>query len=334
MARRSEAVILYNGVDISDYVIDFSFTDNSDKTDDISVTLSDREKRFSGDFFPETGDKISGKINLYDWHFTGDNRNLEVGEFEVDNVEFSNTITINAVSIPITSSLRSEKKSRAFENVKLSKIAGELSSYGNLTLVYETDIDPFYDRAEQNNKSDLAFLESLCKADGLALKVSDNQLIIFDESKYDNLPAVMTLTKGVAPFYGYPNFSRNAKNIYKACEITFFDSATDRTYIGFFEAPNVGNVGHTLRLSESYSSASDVDTLNRRARSRLREQNKNEWKLSFSIKGDVNYFAGTNIDIKGFNKLDGKYHIQSVTHSVGSSAYNVSVNTRRTLEGY
>ena len=45
-ARRSKIKILYNGRDVSRYVINFSYTDNYDQTDDISITLYDREKHW------------------------------------------------------------------------------------------------------------------------------------------------------------------------------------------------------------------------------------------------------------------------------------------------
>ncbi len=42
-ARRVETYVTYKGIDITNYIIDFNYTDNSDQTDDISVTLSDRD---------------------------------------------------------------------------------------------------------------------------------------------------------------------------------------------------------------------------------------------------------------------------------------------------
>lgn len=68
----------------------------------------------------------------------------------------------------------------------------------------------------------------------MCLKVTDSQLIIFDESKYDTLEPLLIIKRGSSNTIGVPKFKRNAKNIYTSCEITYFDSKTDKTYKGFF----------------------------------------------------------------------------------------------------
>ena len=332
-ARRAKAKIHYRGRDISNDIMDFSYTDNNDQTDDVSIMLSDRDERWLGDCFPETGETLNVSIEVFDWNAPGDDRTISLGTFEIDDVGFSDTVSIKAVAIPITSSVRSEKKNRTWKRISLSGIAGDISGNAGLTLVYETDVDPFYDNADQNDKSDLEFLEELCKSDGLCMKVTDSQLIVFEESKYEAKPAVTTIIKGSTDIIGYPRFNRNAKNIYKACEIAYFDPKTDETYIGYFEAPNTSSVGHTLKLRESYNSESDDRNLDRKAKARLREKNKYEWVCDINLKGDIIYFAGINVEYEGWGRFDGKYHIASVTHSI-SNGYTVSLETRRCLEGY
>ncbi len=200
--------------------------------------------------------------------------------------------------------------------------------------MYDTDFDPLYDRKDQSNISDLQFIEDLCKSDGLCIKVTDGKLILYDEAKYDIISSVLTITKGETNIVGFPSFSRNAKNIYNACEISYTDSDTDKTYIGYFQEPNGVQSGHILRLQESFNGESDDINLERKAKARLREQNKNEWKASFTLKGDVTYFAGMNIDVVGYKKFDGKYHVENVTHTVGGSGYVVGVECRKCLVGY
>lgn len=119
-ARRAKAIILYNGLDISNYVMDFSYTDNTDKTDDISIKLSDRERLWYQGWFPETSDIINVKIEIFDWNKKDDNRSLDLGNFEVDSVEFSNTMQVKEVAAFISSSIRSEKKDKNWEKINLS----------------------------------------------------------------------------------------------------------------------------------------------------------------------------------------------------------------------
>ena len=333
-ARRAAANIIYNGRDISRHIMDFNYTDNYDQTDDISVTLEDRNERFINDLFPRTGDTLDVKIEVIAWNSGNDNRSLELGYFEIDSPEYTDVLTLNAVAVPITSNIRSEKKNRAWVDISLSSIARDISGNAELVLVYETDFDPFYDNADQNDKSDLEFLEELCKSDGLCLKVTDGQLIIFEEYKYEQKPAVHTIKKGSTDIIGNPRFRRNSKDIYRACEISYFDPKTDQMYKGFFEPINPPDVGHILKLRERFNSVRDDINLDRKARARLRERNKNEWICNITLKGDIIYFTGTNIDIEGFGVFDGKYHITTVSHPIRNGGYTVSLSLRRCLIGY
>ena len=306
-ARRAAAGITLSGRDVTRFLIEMSYTDNYDKTDDIAITLSDREGRFLEEWFPETGDIITAQIEVFDWNSRGDNRTIDLGSFEIDNPRFSDTLSIGGVAVPITSSVRSEKKNRAWAEINLSGIAGDISGTAGLALVYDTDVDPFYDQADQNDKSDLDFLEELCKSDGLCMKVTDGQLIMYEESKYEAESAVATITKGDSNIIGTPNFSRDAKDVYKACEIQYYCPKTDETYVGYFEAPNAPEVGHTLKLRENYNSESDDINLDRKAKARLREKNKYEWTCNMTLKGDIIYFTGTNLNLVGWGRFDGKY---------------------------
>lgn len=335
MSRRCEVKVNFRGTDISEYVESFTYSDNTDFTDDVSVVLSDKERFWSNKFFPETGDILTAAILVYNWNKANDNRSIKLGSFEIDNINYNVTkLTLNAVAVPIFSSIRDEKNYKTWENVKLSVIAKDAARKADLTLVFESDTDPKYDKSEQNNESDLSYLEKLCKAEGLAVKISGKQLIIFDEAKYDTLPPSVTLETGKSYFYGYPSFKRSAKNIYGGCEIKYFDSKTDKTYTGIFKAPDMGNVKKILRLQEKFNSERDTIDYNRKAKARLREQNKKEWTASVKLKGDIIYFAGININLKGFYKFDGKYNITTCKHSISRSGYVVTLNLRKCLEGY
>ncbi len=335
-ARRAMVKVWFKEKDISELVESFVYSDNTDFTDDVSIVVSDRDRLWANDFFPETGDYIRVEIWLRNWNRENDNRTIKLGTFEIDNINYNVTkLTINAVAIPIFSNIRDEKKYKTREKIKLSAIAEEIAKAGGLSLVYESDFDPTFDSTEQQNEADLYYLEKLCKNEGLALKITGKQLVVFSEEKYDSLPVVKTLEVGKDFFYGYPNFSRNAKNIYGACEIKFFDSKTDKIYSGNFFAPNRGKNEKTLRLQEKFNSKTDKNiNYNRKAKIKLREQNKNEFTVSIKLKGDIIYFAGTNIYLKGFYKFDGKYSITTCEHSINRSGYIVTLECRRCLEGY
>ncbi len=89
-----------------------------------------------------------------------------------------------------------------------------------------------------------------------------------------------------------------------------------------------------LKLRENFNSESDDINLDRKAKARLREQNKKEWTASCSLVGEIIYFAGTNINFEGWYKFDGKYHLETVTHNISNSGYAIDLSCRRCLEGY
>lgn len=331
-ARRVELEILYNNKhDIAPYVGSFSFTDNSDKTDDISITLADRDKKWLNEWFVESGDTLNVKIKLKNWKKQGDNRELNLGKFEVDQVTYSETVTINAVSAPITSSIRSVKKTKAWEKVRLKKIVSDIAKKSKLKVVYESNYNPYYKRKDQDEQSDLEFIEELCKDDGLCVKVSNEQLVVFEEYKFDAAKPKYTFTKDKSNIVGTPSFSRNAKNIYKACEIKYHNEDKDKTYRAYYETKDVFANDNTLRFKEECSEVFDATTLKHKARSRLREQNKNEWKLSISLVGDIAFSTGDNFMLVGYGKFDGKYNIESINHSIGGG-YTVDISARKCLD--
>ena len=81
--RRIRTDILYNGVDanvdISSVLADFSFSDSTEESDSISLTLNDREEKWSGAWMPENGDKIRAGIVLENWRYEGEKKKFAVG---------------------------------------------------------------------------------------------------------------------------------------------------------------------------------------------------------------------------------------------------------------
>jgi phage protein D len=74
------------------------------------------------------------------------------------------------------------------KNTRLSVIGADIARLAGMELFYDTDDDPEYDRIEQTEQADLPFLQKLCEDAGLSLKVTGMQLVIFDDSKYEQMP--------------------------------------------------------------------------------------------------------------------------------------------------
>ena len=110
------------------------------------------------------GAKIRAFIIQKNWNGTGKDRKLDCGVFELDSIDFSGPpgkVSIKATSIPYSSTMRLQIKTKAWENVKLSAIANDLAGQNGMQCLYESSYDPLYTRKEQVKKTDLVFLQEI-----------------------------------------------------------------------------------------------------------------------------------------------------------------------------
>lgn len=332
-SRRANVTLTYNGVDISadvsSYLLSFSFTDNAEgKADDLQVTLHDREGLWKGGWFPEKGATLTASIGVADWEKDGESGCLPCGTFSLDDVTASgppDTFVLKGVSAMMDSSIRREKKTRAWENVSLSGIAGDMAKSAGADLFYDVPTDPHYVRRDQREQSDIAFLKSLCDDIGLSLKISNRKLVIFDSETYEKAAPVGTLKKSEVKTY---SFSTKTADIYRACTIKYHDPGKkelqEYTYKATPEIP-VGQVLQLRRRVESLAEAMDL------AKKKLRQKNRHECTGSISLMGDVRISAGLNVVLTGFGCFDGVYHVESANHVI-SEGYTTSAKIRRRLD--
>ncbi|MDD4599617.1 hypothetical protein SDC9_04135 [bioreactor metagenome] len=336
-ARRAKLQLKYNNADISEdlerYLISFSYTDNaSGKADDLQITLEDRQGLWKNDWFPEKGATLEASIITSNWEQNGNEETLPCGTFEIDEIECSGspeTVTIKAVSVPESSSLRGEVKTRAWEKTKLSVIANDIASGAGLKLIYDTEDDPGHDRIEQIEQSDLSFLQKLCDGAGLSLKVTDQQIVIFDDSKYEQLEPVMTIKRGVTNILRYSAISAT-REIYSSCLVKYHNSDSNDNIEYLYVPPNRPATGKKLVINEQVASVQEAEKL---AKKRLRQQNKEEVKVSMTLLGKLALVGGVTVLLEGFGVFDGKYFTEQASHS-GGSGYTTQIDLRRVLEGY
>ena len=179
-ARRAELQLKYEKKDISadlaPHLVGFSYTDHaSGKADDLQITLDDREGLWRGAWFPDKGAMLTAVLIARYWDSLTSEQQLPLGTFEIDEIECSGApyvVTIKAVSVPESASLRGQDKTRAWEKTTLKTIAADIAGGAGMELLYETSDDPKYDRREQTEESDLAFLQKCCNDAGLSLKIT------------------------------------------------------------------------------------------------------------------------------------------------------------------
>ncbi|MDY7993378.1 contractile injection system protein, VgrG/Pvc8 family [Paenibacillus polymyxa] len=372
-ARRAQVVVNYNGKDItkelSDYLLDFTYTDAEPGTlDDLQINLEDKARKWSGPWSPSAGDRITAYIKTIGWDKPGEIKRLNCGTFEVDSIDFAgppDTVSIKAVSLPVSTNVRQEKKTKAWESVTLKSIAAEIAKRAGFSLMYEAHGNPKYDRQDQTDVSDLAFLNDLCKQEGIALKVTGKKLVLFDEYVYEQKPSALTIERGVSDIISY-GFSFTTQDVaYAACEVSYQPAAAkkktskkkddkDKTKATattdgstskdskkkkekseqpkpikvIYRPPGAPKDGPILKVSQSVGSQAEAINA---ARKSLREKNKEAGKATLSLMGNVGLAAGMTITIKGFGRFDGKYIIVSATHAVGGSGYTTNLEIRKVL---
>ncbi|MGG4503827.1 phage late control D family protein [Paenibacillus polymyxa] len=236
-ARRAQVVVNYNGKDItkelSDYLLDFTYTDAEPGTlDDLQINLEDKARKWSGPWSPSAGDRIAAYIKTIGWDRPGEIKRLNCGTFEVDSIDFAgppDTVSIKAVSLPVTTNVRQEKKTKAWESVTLKSIAAEIAKRAGFTLMYEAHNNPKYDRQDQTDVSDLSFLNDLCKQEGIALKVTGKKLVLFDEYVYEQKAPALTIERGVSDIISY-GFSFSTQDVaYAGCEVSYQPSTKKKS---------------------------------------------------------------------------------------------------------
>lgn len=340
-ARRTKAYIRYEGADITKdiekYLISLSYADNEeDKADDLQITLEDKEGNWVSDWLEQTGAKgaeISALLAKVD-----ESRREEIldcGVFKVDSISDSGPptkVSIKATSIPTESKVSVEKKTKAWEKIRLSAIAAEIAGKNGLRNIFESDFDPFYTRKEQVQKSDIVFLKELCKKAGISLKVTAKMLVLFDAAKYESKGTVRDIKKGESDVLRW-NFATDFKDTaYAKCEVKYTDPNTKKTIKGSFTSPKAKeSTGKTLKINEKVSSKQEADQL---AKKRLREKNKSETEGSFELVGDLGLVSGVTVQVKGWGLYDGKYIVQNATHNNSRSGYTTNISIRKVLEGY
>lgn len=267
------------------------------------------------------------------WNDTGKDVTLDMGTFEIDSVDMSgppDKVTVKSTSIPYTSTIRIEKKSKAWENYSLQGIGQEIASKNGMKLMYEAADNPTYKRKEQVQTSDIKFLQGLCHAAGMALKVTTMTIVIYDAAEYDSKPAIKTFKKGSSDVISYKMGTSLTDTAYTSCHVSYTDPDSKETIEYTYTPDSNTGTGQTLEINEKVRSTAEAAQL---AKKRLREKNTQEYTASLKVVGDVSLVAGVTVKLKGWQQFDRKYKVTQAKHSL-LNGYTVDLSLKQVLEGY
>lgn len=357
--RRAYLSLSYNGhvMDIKvleKYLIDFQYSDGAPgEQDSITINLDDRENKWIKGWRPSRGDKIKAEIIVINWNKPGTKTKLPCGTFEVDTVAITgppDKVAIQAQALPLGGSgVMDETRTKTWEKVTLKTVAAEIAKRANLKLHYESSSNPSFDRLDQTDQADLAFLDEKANNEGISTKISGQTLVLFDQEMYEKSPAILTIERGKSKYMDYSFEESTSKRAYSACVVSYRapvkkqksksksnkeektgtkgakkDPKT-RLITATYRLPGVS--GPVLKVNEQVDSVAQAQRL---AKNKLREANKEAGKASLSLEGDIRLAAGRTINVKGWGQFDGKYIIESVEHSIGGT-FQTKINIRKVL---
>lgn len=321
-ARRKYLSVIYNGVeiwkDLSEYIQNFSYVDSLDESDTISITLSDRDLKWSRTWLPEKGDVISPSIILENWNEEGEKMTVPCGTFLVDDFSFSAppfVCTINGVSAPVNTCFKETENTKTWEAATVRLIAGEIAGKYGLELVYESNEEIQVVKTEQDKQADSDFLKSICEKYGMGLKVYSNKLVIWDLKQYFERIPVFTIQPEMVSKWSY---NSTMQGVYTGIKVSYLNPSNSKTIDVM--------VGTEERLYKTNQKADNEADAKRIGESALRNANRKERKMSITVPPKMSLYATANVQLSGFGDLDGRYFIEKVSHSLSGKSYNMQVN--------
>ncbi|WP_260288511.1 phage late control D family protein [Peribacillus aracenensis] len=347
--RRITTDILYDNqtiiVDIDPFITDVAFTDNfTGQADTISLSLGDRERRWMHSWMPKKGASIEASLNISsDWGSSKSTKR-KLGYFEIDDISISgppNKLTVSGSSVPQSSSLKGQRKSRSWEKTNFKKVAADIAKKNKMKLYFSSEENPSFDRVDQESETDLAFLMKLCNDAGFALKVANKSISIFDEVKFEREPVVDKIKR---TDYRVKDYSGNdtLTNIYRSCKVSYTYTITvkdpktkkqkkiSKTITYTFTPSKPPKSDRVLVVNEEVKTKAAAMKL---AKKKLRAENKEGTTFSIKLAGFALYYAGQTVMLAEFGGFDGKYIITSVTGKTGNNS-EISLELRKCLEGY
>ena len=174
--------------DILPDLLSFTYDDKeTNEADEISITLKDPTGKWASKWKPDGGEVVrayiaSGTVD------GKKGRELFCGKFFVDSLRTSGSprvFEMRAVSIPMNTPIRRKMITKAWEKKTLKGIAQEIAAAAKVKLLFDSKENPSYDRQDQKAESNLKFLSRLCEDAGLSIKVTDSQIVIFDQASYE-----------------------------------------------------------------------------------------------------------------------------------------------------
>ena len=231
LARGIKVIIVFNKVDISEDIAhsisSLNYTDNSKNAiDDLELELENMDYRWLNEWYPDENAQLL--VGIYEDNGKEESF-LDIGTFYVDEPTFDNDkLNLKCIALPLDGNIRDQKNTKAWEKITLKELVTKIANKHEMSAEIYCDND-FFERLDQDNETDLAFLNRVSTEIGLNMKISDDKIIIFDDEKMEENETIEIFN---IKDYRIRSFSLKKKNkeIYDKVEVSYYD-ADKKKYI-------------------------------------------------------------------------------------------------------
>lgn len=220
-----------------------------------------------------------------------------------DIVQNKSKIVLKA--LPIHPELK-QPNTKAWNDIRLLELLGEFATkYGLSLKTYEIE-NQHYKRVEQVAISDVKFLLERCMLEGYILKITDGNLVVFNEKIFESKgPISIRYDESISDF----KYHDKSTDIYGGATLKWGDidysckSSCDGSMLDI-NSIQVSSIGEAERFSKNI----------------LRNYNKYEKTLVIYKSLDMGKAAGNVVNVEGFGLCDGLYFIYQVTHKLSNNS--------------
>ena len=351
-ARRCEWRISVDGVDTTEDIrlnlISMEITDNEeDEADDLQIKIADRDGVWLQKWLNDTiqkgvktnGLKFEAWIGITDAY--GNIVQQKTGTYHLDCVKHSgppSVATLKCISLEFEGGIRTEKRDKAWERYKLSGIAKEIADKGKLKLQYLAENDPTFDRKQQDQETDLAFLKRLCKDEALSLKFTDGIMVIFDKKQFEKMQPHRNFKfkSDHCDYIKWDLGTSAGETQYDSCTVKYTYPKTGECIEGSYksdewyenEKDSDGKSKHQ-ELVVTNKKVKSVGEAMHLAEKMLKMNNLFSKEASFTTMGDPSLMAGMTVYLEDFGFWNGLYMVASVKHTITTSGYTTKADLRK-----
>lgn len=323
--RQATVSLLYNGVSatgqISGDLSSFQYKDvASGESDSISLNINDRDHKWIGSWFPAKGDKLQPTIQTRNWTADGQTVDFPCGTFGVDDFSFRGgpiSMTLEALALPANTDFKAKERTETYERTTLKGIGEKVAGRAGIALYFDA-ADANVEKVEQNSQTDCEFYSGMVEKFGLAMKIFNDRLVVFSEADYEAKAPKCTLT----PEDFDPGWSwrRSTTGTYTGVLYQYTNSEKNKTF-----TVKAGTEERTLTVNDPADNLTEATAI---ALAKLNAANRGAVTMSITMMARPGLIASDVIEISGLENLDGKYYIETITHSIGSG-YKMALDLRR-----